>query len=68
MIELLVVKSGEHYYRFTAAGHVPCGLDKASVYPLHRADEARLLCKQLQETGAKAKLMKLAISEIPFNE
>lgn len=66
--ELLVVKGGDSYYRFSEGEFSPCSMNKASVFPLERLDEVRKLCQQVSETGGAAILMKLTISEEPFTE
>ena len=66
MIELLVVKAGDQYYRFSDGEYSSCGLNKASVYPLNLVDEVKLLCRQVTEV--EAKLVKLIIIEEPYTE
>ena len=66
--ELLIVKGGDSYYRFSDAEFYPCTMNKASVFPRKRLDEARSLCSQVRAAGVAAKLMKLIIREEPFME
>lgn len=66
--ELLIVKGGDRYYRFSDGEFYPCTMNKASVFPYERLDEARSLCNQVRATGVAANLMKLTIREEPFTE
>lgn len=68
MTELLIIKAEEDYYRLREDGLLPCAFDKASVFPLSRAEEAQSYCHRLQESGVSAKLMKLTIVEEPYVE
>jgi hypothetical protein len=68
MTELLIVKDGDSYYRFSEGQFYRCSMNKASVFPLDRLNEARSLCNQVRATGVAANLMKLSISEEPFME
>lgn len=66
MTELLILKE-EDYFRFSPDGVQPCGMNKASVYPLDRYDEVKTLLHSLHEAGyTKAKIMKLTITEEPY--
>lgn len=66
--ELLIVKGGDSYYRFSDGEFYRCTMNKASVFPHERLDEARSLCNQVRATGVTASLMKLIIREEPFME
>ena len=66
--ELLIVKGGDSYYRFSDGKFFPCTFHKASVFPYERLNEARSLCNQVRATGAAASLMKLTIREELFME
>jgi len=68
MTELLIVKSGEDYFRFIADGYEICGLNKASVYPLSQYEDAKKGCRLLLEAGIEGQVMKLTISEELFSE
>lgn len=68
MTELLIVKGGDTYYRFSEGEFSRCSMNKASVFTLDRLGEVRSLCKQVRETGETANLMKLTIKEEPFGE
>lgn len=68
MTELLIIKSGDDYLRFTADGFEPCSLSKASVYPLAQAAEAKARCREAVAAGEAAQLMKLQIIEEPYEE
>lgn len=68
MTELLVVKNNELYFRFTTDGVEPCDMNKASVYPVELADEVVEKVNRLQADGwPDARVMKLTITETPFN-
>lgn len=67
MIELLIVKEGEEYFRFSDTGASRCAMNKATVYPLNQKEQARKACNALIENGVAASLMKLTIEEEPFD-
>ncbi|SDO36245.1 hypothetical protein [Desulforhopalus singaporensis] len=66
MIELIVVKAGDDYFRFTQDGFTRCSMNKASVYPLDHLDQAIKGQAELKKAGLDGKLMKLVITEEPF--
>ncbi len=68
MSELLAIKSGTDYLRFAADNFELCPLNKASVFPLTRTDEAKKRCRQVQEAGVAAMLVQLTIIERPYTE
>ena len=68
MTELITVKAGDDYFRFTDKGFEGCGMNKASVFPLGQLAEAKEWCAKLQEAGLAAVLMKLTILEEPYSE
>jgi hypothetical protein len=69
MTELLIIKAGEIYYCFKDGIYFPCEMNKASVFPLERAGEAKELCAALHRGGiADASLKKLFIIEEPYLE
>lgn len=69
MIELLIIKAGDSYYRFRDGKSFPCEMNKASVFPLDRIEEAKDLCAILHRGGiAEASLKKLSIIEEPYME
>ncbi len=68
MSELLIIKVGAEYARFTADEFEPCQLNKASVFPPAQAEEAKLRCRTLTEAGVAAVLMKLTIVEEPYTK
>ena len=68
MTELIVVKTGEEYCRFTDEGFERCNMNKASVFPIAQLDVVKGWCAKLEEVGVEHKLMKLVISEEPFME
>ncbi len=68
MSELLIIKVGAEYVRFVADEFERCQLNKASVFPLALAEEAKLRCQRLSKDGVAAVLMKLTIVEEPYTE
>ncbi|MDK9708540.1 MAG: hypothetical protein OEL83_15970 [Desulforhopalus sp.] len=68
MTELLIIKSGSEYLRFTADGFQRCRLNKASVFPLAQAAEAKDRCREAVAAGEAAQLIKLQITEEPYEE
>ncbi len=68
MTELLIVKTGEDYCRFTEDGFERCSMNKASVFPLAQLGEAKAWCSKLDAVGIESVLMKLTITEEPFVE
>jgi len=69
MTELLIIKAGENYYRFKDGNYFPCDMNKASVFPIERLDEAKELCSTLHKDGIpEASLKKLFIIEEPYLE
>ena len=62
-MELLVVKSGDDYFRFRENDFERCSMNKASVYPLHELDKVRSLCQMLRESEVHAEIKKLTIVE-----
>ena len=69
MVELIAIKSGHDYIRMIGDGFELCGLNKATVYPLDKLDEAReslLRVKPELQTGPQ--LVRLSILEEPFVE
>jgi hypothetical protein len=68
MTELLIIKSGSEYLRFTADGFESSSLSKASVFPLTQAAEAKARCREAVAAGEAAQLMKLQITEANYEE
>lgn len=68
MAELIIVKTGEDYCRFTEDGFERCSMNKASVFPFEQLNEAKSWCAKLKMVGVESVLMKLTISEEPFVE
>lgn len=68
MTELIIVKTGEDYCRFTEDGFERCSMNKASVFPLAQLDEAKGWCAKLETVGVASVLTKLTITEEPFVE
>jgi hypothetical protein len=68
MSELLIIKAGAEYLRFKADEFAPGPLNKASVFPVVQAEEAKERCRKLVAAGVAAVLMKLTILEEPYTE
>lgn len=68
MSELLIIKTGTDYVRFAGDEFQRCPLNKASVFPLAQAEEAKRRCQELSQAGVVALLMKLTIVEEPYRE
>lgn len=66
--ELLIIKAGDSYYRFSEGEFSLCNMSKASVFPLDRLGEAKSLCELVRRSGGSADLMSLTIREEPFVE
>jgi hypothetical protein len=67
VVELLIIKSEEGYIRCNEGGYHACSLDKASVFPLSRLDQARRHLAVLTERGfPRVRLRKLVLTELPF--
>ena len=64
---LLVIRDGEAFYRFTATGHEPCPINKASVYTLDQLSTCSKKLDQLRCSGkTTASIRKLTIIEEPL--
>ena len=68
MHELLIIKAGEQYLRFSGSEYSLCSLNKASVFPLGQVEEAKDHCRRLGVEGVAAMLMKLTIVEEPYKD
>jgi len=68
MTELLIVKAGEDYFRFRAAGYEKCAFNKASVYPLSELENVKKNYRHLLEAGIEGQVMKLTIIEELYSE
>ena len=68
MSELLIIKDGAEYLRFSADEFTLGPLNKASVFPMVQAEEAKERCRKLAAAGVAAVLMKLTILEEPYTE
>ncbi len=68
MSELLIIKAGVEYLRFTADEFAFGPLNKASVFPMVQAEEAKERCRKLAAAGVAAVLMKLTTVEEPYTE
>lgn len=67
MEQLLLIKEGADYFRFSGDGYVRCSLQKASVYPMQQLAQVKALHSQLLDEGcAGARIMLLSLTEQPF--
>ncbi|MDJ0831468.1 MAG: hypothetical protein QNI92_16565 [Desulfobacterales bacterium] len=67
MMELLILKSGNDYIRVTEAQFMPCGLDKASVFPMNQVQSVKSHLSRLKQYGfSDAAIFKLKLEEEPF--
>ena len=69
IMELLIIKSRDHYFRFKQDTYKTCPMNKASVFPLEKVAEVKILKKKLEDDGiVDAAIYRLIISEEPFLE
>lgn len=66
--ELLIVKAGDDYIRFTKGGYERCTMNKGSVFPLSGLDEVKKKCMDLSAEISNLRLVKLTIHEESFVE
>ncbi len=50
-VKLLVLKSGPHYIRIHEDDYQTCSMEKATVFPLERIEEAKIHAQRLREKG-----------------
>ena len=68
-MELLIIKSRDHYFRFKKNTYETCLMNKASVFPLEKVVEVKVCKKKLEDDGvADAEIYRLIITEEPFLE
>lgn len=68
-MELLIIKSRDHYFRFKKNTYETCPMNKASVFPLEKFAEVKVCKKKLEDDGvADAEIYRLIITEEPFLE
>lgn len=68
-MELLIIKSRNHYFRFKKNTYEICPMNKASVFPLEKVVEVKVCKKKLEDDGiADAAIYRLTIIEEPFVE
>ena len=68
-MELLIIKSRDHYFRFQGDSYDTCQMNKASVFPMKRIAEVKVCKKKLENDGfADAAIYRLTIIEEPFKE
>jgi len=69
VVELLILKSGGQYIRIQNNRYGRGGLDKASVFPLNRAEEVAFHLAELKKSCfSDAAVYKLIIEEKPYDE
>jgi hypothetical protein len=66
-MELLIIKTGKEYIRIKDGECSPCGLDRASVFPMEKLVWVKEQCRTIQK-GAhpRASIYKLTLSEEPL--
>ena len=68
-MELLIIKSRNHYFRFQGDSYDTCPMNKASVFPVEKVADVKILKKKLEDDGiADAAVYRLTITEEPFVE
>ncbi|MEA2114525.1 MAG: hypothetical protein U9P36_03955 [Thermodesulfobacteriota bacterium] len=68
-MELLIIKSRDHYFRFKKTTYETCPMNKASVFHLDKVADVKILKKKLVNDGlTDAAIYKLTITEEPFME
>lgn len=67
MVELLIIKTGDHYIRNKGGEIFACPLEMASVYTMAQLEVAQQVLAQVQSQGFnKVSLRKLTLTEEPF--
>ena len=64
--ELLIVKAGADYIRFTLDGFERCSMNKGSVFPLSKIEDVKRKCAALGGVVSNIQLVKLSICEEPY--
>ena len=68
-MELLIIKSRNHYFRFQGDSYDTCPMNKASVFPMEKVAEVHVFKKTLKDDGVSdAAIYRLTITEEPFVE
>lgn len=67
-MELLIIKEGDEYFRFTDEGFERCSMSRGTVFPLSSLEDAKAACKTLIKKNIAGRLMKLIIVEEPYSE
>ncbi len=68
-MELLIIKSGNRYFRFAEDDYETCDMNKATVFPLEKLAEVKICKKMLADNGIDdAAIYRLTITEEPFLE
>lgn len=66
-MDLLIIKTGNDYIRIKDGEYIPCGLDKASVFPMEKLDWVTEQCRTIQKKAyPRASIYKLTLSEEPL--
>jgi hypothetical protein len=66
-MELLIIKSGTDYIRVNPGKYEAVGLDKASVFPMHKLAQVKDHRTRLRASGfPEAAIYRLALEETPL--
>ena len=67
-MELIIIKTGSTYLRVKPDAFIEVNLDKASVFPMEKADHVKALAEQAKARGfADVHLKKLILTETDFS-
>lgn len=64
--ELLIVKAGADYIRFTEGGFERCAMNRGAVFPLSQAEDVKRKCDLFSADTPDLQLVKLSIYEEPY--
>lgn len=66
-MQLLIIKDGKDYFRFSDSGYERCAMQKASVYPMDAVEKVEALLDGLRQEGVEgASIYRLTIIEEPY--
>ncbi|NNG02384.1 MAG: hypothetical protein HKM93_23625 [Desulfobacteraceae bacterium] len=66
-MELFIIRTGDDYIRVLEDGYRVCGMDKASVFPMERLDQAEAHVRELEGSQyPEVRLRRLLITETSF--
>ncbi len=67
-MDLLILKTKDKYIRFKNDEYIICDMDKASVFPMSRIQEARENLLNLRKMGfTDVSVSRLIINEVPYD-